>query len=126
MRREVLAVQRILFGKEIDSVKEFINEIKKWKQEFQERMACNLYLRDSNTSTMTAFIDVKSIDLGSKSEHNGQSLYVFEIENIHGQKIAHIVLKEGDQIHASAAKQETMNPDEYFLAIDWIINVEAR
>jgi hypothetical protein len=37
MRREMLAVQRILFGKEIDSVKEFINEIKRWKQEFQEK-----------------------------------------------------------------------------------------
>jgi hypothetical protein len=90
------------------------------------KMACNLYLRDFNTGTMTAFIDVKNIDLSSKSEHDGRSLYVFEIENIYGQKVAHIVLKEGNLIHASVAKQETVNSDEYFLAIDWIINAETR
>lgn len=126
MKREMLASQRILLGKEIESVKKFINEIKKWKQEFQEKMACNLYLGDFNTSTMVAFIDVKSINLSSKSEHDGRSLYVFEIENIYGQKVAHIVLNEGDQLHGSAVKQETMKPDEYFLAIEWIIKAEAR
>jgi hypothetical protein len=57
-RSEELAKQRILLSKEIGSVQEFINEIKKWKQEFQERIACNLYLKDFNTGTMAALINV--------------------------------------------------------------------
>jgi hypothetical protein len=77
MRREMLAGQRILFGEEINTVKEFINEIKKWKQKFQGNMACNLYLNDFNTNTMVTFIDVKNIDLSSKSEHDGRSLYIY-------------------------------------------------